>query len=78
MKHGLYRRITARDVEDVKALERRSCAAVKRSGEGCGAAGVGDLSVAEAERLELRRFAASPAHKLSAAALLPAAAAPRG
>ena len=77
MKHGLYRRITARDVEDVKALERRSCAAVKRSGEG-GAAGVGDLSVAEAERLELRRFAASPAHKLTAAALLPAAAAPRG
>ena len=37
-----------------RALERRQRAAVERSGEG-GAAGVGDLGVAEVERLELRQ-----------------------
>ena len=46
--------VASRDAIQKYALERRQRATVKRGGEG-GAAGVGDLDVAEAELLELRQ-----------------------
>eukprot|EP00964_Phaeocystis_antarctica_P015839 scaffold8755_cov46-Phaeocystis_antarctica.AAC.2 len=53
--HGGYRRGAGGDViKIVEFLERRQHAAIERSRES-GAAGVGDLGVAEAERLELRQ-----------------------
>eukprot|EP00964_Phaeocystis_antarctica_P133114 scaffold97287_cov48-Phaeocystis_antarctica.AAC.2 len=52
--HGGLRRGAGRDAGQIERLERRQRAAVERSGQG-GAAGVGDLGVAEVERLELRQ-----------------------
>eukprot|EP00964_Phaeocystis_antarctica_P106698 scaffold71515_cov63-Phaeocystis_antarctica.AAC.3 len=52
--YGRYRYGAGRDASQVESLERRQRAAVERSGEG-GAAGVGDVGVAEVERLELRQ-----------------------
>eukprot|EP00964_Phaeocystis_antarctica_P050309 scaffold29203_cov67-Phaeocystis_antarctica.AAC.1 len=52
--HGGYRRGAGRDTIEIELLERRQHATVEPSGEG-GAAGVGDLCVAEPELLELRQ-----------------------
>ena len=48
---GSFRRLADGGAIQKKRLERRQRAAVERSGEG-GAAGVGDLGVAEVERLD--------------------------
>ena len=50
--HGGLSLGASRDVIKLEILERRQCAAIERSDES-GAAGVGDLGVNEAERLEL-------------------------
>ena len=56
--HIKYRRVAGRDALQVDTFECRQRAIVQRRDQ-CGAAGVGDLSVAEklaeAERLELRQ-----------------------
>eukprot|EP00964_Phaeocystis_antarctica_P146537 scaffold112850_cov66-Phaeocystis_antarctica.AAC.1 len=52
--HGGLRRGAGRDAHQIDTLECRQRAAVERSGQG-GAAGVGDLGVAEVEPLELRQ-----------------------
>ena len=48
---GGFRRLAGGDAIQKELLECRQRAAVERSGEG-GAAGVGDLGVAEVERLD--------------------------
>eukprot|EP00964_Phaeocystis_antarctica_P120564 scaffold84286_cov63-Phaeocystis_antarctica.AAC.8 len=52
--HGSLCRIAGRGASQIDQLERRQRTAVERDGKG-GAAGVGDLGVAEAEPLELRQ-----------------------
>eukprot|EP00964_Phaeocystis_antarctica_P108736 scaffold73267_cov67-Phaeocystis_antarctica.AAC.2 len=54
LTHGDLRRGAGRDAVQVEPIERWQRAAVERSGEG-GAAGVGDLGVAEVEARELRQ-----------------------
>ena len=52
--HIKYRRVAGRDVLQADTFECRQRAIVQRRDQ-CGAAGVGDLSLQEAEHLELRQ-----------------------